>query len=107
MLLDNAICTEILDAGAAAKLAGKLMWATQHLFHRLGRAMIRPLFGHAGAGNGQVGNNLRRALKWWRFVLSTVVTEQRPWLADSRSVAHLWVDAASTPAWVSSVLYID
>ena len=40
----QALCTGMLSAGAASKLAGRLLWATQHLFHRLGRAMLRPIF---------------------------------------------------------------
>ena len=40
----EALASMTLHAGAAAKLAGRLMWGTQYLFHRLGRAMLQPIF---------------------------------------------------------------
>ncbi len=33
-----------LNAGDAGKLAGRLSWSTQHLFFRVGRAMLRAIF---------------------------------------------------------------
>lgn len=33
-----------LAGGAAQKLAGRLNWAGQYMFHRLGRAMLRPIY---------------------------------------------------------------
>ena len=33
-----------LLSGDASKLAGALQWACQHMFKRLGRAMLRPIF---------------------------------------------------------------
>ena len=33
-IIDEALERMILDAGAADKLSGRLMWSTQHLFHR-------------------------------------------------------------------------
>ena len=32
--------------GTASKLAGKLAWGGSKLFHRIGRAMLRPIFAH-------------------------------------------------------------
>ncbi len=43
-VMRSAIESGVLHAGAASKLAGRLSWATQHIFHRLGRAMIRPIY---------------------------------------------------------------
>ena len=40
--IKEAIDTQHMDSGSTQKLAGRLSWATQHLFHRLGRAMLRP-----------------------------------------------------------------
>ena len=39
----EALTEGVLHSGAAKKLAGRLNWAVQYLFHRLGRAMIRPI----------------------------------------------------------------
>ena len=33
-IIDEALLNQHLDAGAADKLSGRLMWGTQHLFHR-------------------------------------------------------------------------
>ena len=43
-VLEKAIAEGSLPSGAAQKLAGRLNWAGQHLFHRLGRAMLRVLY---------------------------------------------------------------
>ena len=38
--IEKAVASGHLCAGEAQKLAGRLNWATQQLFHKLGRAMI-------------------------------------------------------------------
>ena len=43
----EALTEGVLHSGAAKKLAGRLNWAVQYLFHRLGRAMIRPIYDQA------------------------------------------------------------
>jgi len=43
-VLEKALAEDSLPSGAAQKLAGRLNWAGQHLFHRLGRAMLRALY---------------------------------------------------------------
>ena len=44
VVMKQALATGLLHGGAAAKLGGRLLWAAQHLFRRLGRAMLRPIF---------------------------------------------------------------
>ena len=39
-----ALHTGHLSSGEAVKLAGRLMFSTQHLFHRMGRALIKPVY---------------------------------------------------------------
>lgn len=99
--------TEHLDSGSAQKLAGRLNFASQHLFHRLGRAMIKPVYAQKTSGSGKVGPRLLAALKWWLVVLVENVSEQRPWCATDSRVCRLFVDAASTPACCAAVLCID
>ena len=48
--IKRALETDVLHPGCAQKLAGRLSWAAQHLFRRLGRAMLRPLFRRAHEG---------------------------------------------------------
>lgn len=106
--LGDAIEALHLDSGSAQKLAGRLNFATQHLFHRLGRAMIKPIYAQKTTGTGKVGPRLLAALKWWRFVLETNVTEHRPWeMMSEERVCRLFVDAASTPPRCAAVLFID
>ena len=62
-VIREALETGCLSGGASIKLAGKLMWATQHLFNRVGRAVIKPLFAHkrsrcrtAGLGEAHIAH---------------------------------------------------
>ena len=57
--------------------------------------------------NGQIGTRLRRALRWWQEVLWLQVAETREWVCRPEPVAHLFLDAASTPARCAAVLFID
>lgn len=40
----DALDTGVLRPGEASKLAGRLQWACQHMFNRLGRAMLRAIY---------------------------------------------------------------
>ena len=72
--INEALSSGQLHSGAATKLAGKLMWATQFLFHRLGRAMIRAIFARAtrSGGSSSITRQLANDLCWWRFILQQV-----------------------------------
>ena len=48
-VLEKAPAENTMPSGAAQKLAGRLNWAGQHLFHRLGRAMLRVLYDRKGS----------------------------------------------------------
>jgi len=43
-IIQEALAQEALSIGCASKLAGRLNWASQFLFKRLGRAMLRPIY---------------------------------------------------------------
>ena len=43
-VIEKALRDRHLSCGAAQKLAGRLNWAGQYLFHRMGRAMLRPIY---------------------------------------------------------------
>lgn len=55
--------------GEASKLSGALMWATQAIFKRLGRAMLRPIIRQSHGMKSSIGKELRIALEWWCEVL--------------------------------------
>jgi hypothetical protein len=44
--IQQCIQKGLMTSGEASKLAGALQWASQHMFKRLGRAMIRPIIRH-------------------------------------------------------------
>ena len=68
--IDLALMTGKLTPGDASKLSGALMWATQAIFKRLGRAMLRPIIRHSHGMKSFVGKELAIALEWWREVLN-------------------------------------
>ena len=87
-----------LAAGCASKLAGRLQWACQFMFYRLGRAMIRPIYSQCHSRSGVVGDELKVALGWWRQILNTNIVEERFWKFPEAPLAHLFVDAAGKSA---------
>ena len=103
----QAIERQHLAAGCAQKLAGRLTWATQHLFRKLGRAMIKPLFAQCSTANGSVGPRLLTALYWWAEILRDAITECKAWVEPKQKSCHLFVDAASTPPRCAAVLIMD
>ena len=107
MLLEQALDRGKLEPGSASKLAGKLAWGSAHLFHRLGRAMLRPIFDQKTRRDGMVDAELRRCLQWWQELLRADIAEVRKWQQASASPAHLFCDAASTPPHLGAVLLID
>ena len=52
--IETALKCNVLRSGCAEKLAGRLSWATQFMFHRLGRAMIRAIFDQCRVRSGCV-----------------------------------------------------
>ncbi len=115
--MKEALATGQLHGGAAAKLSGRLLWAAQHSFRRLGRAMLRPIFrqkssrrerqllhlpvaaGACQCRSGRFGkdSDLQVALLWWCSILEREIVETRAWVAPKRSPVHLFVDARGEP----------
>ena len=78
-IIDSALAAGKLPQGDASKLAGKLAWGCAQLFHRFGRAMLRPIFDQKSRRDGHIDSQLRRALQWWRKVLVLDLSEVREW----------------------------
>ena len=106
-VINDALRDGMLTSGQAQKLAGRLCWATQHLFNRLGRAMVRPIYSQKLSRTGHVGSGLRAPLRWWRMVLSWGIVERRRWAVDQRPPLHMYTDACSTPPRCAAVLFAD
>jgi len=93
-VIDVAMKSGTLTSGCASKLAGRLQWACQYMFHKLGRAMVRPIYIQCHKVSGVVSDELMVALHWWRHVLSMHIVEERFWEYPEAPLAHLFVDAA-------------
>jgi len=103
----KALDQNILNAGDAQKLAGRLNWAGSYLFHRLGRAMLKPIYAQKFNKHGTLARSLLEALRWWRMVLQYEVVEERCWWAPETPLAHMFVDARGVPPRCAAVLFID
>ena len=64
--LQEAENTGIMTAGEASKHAGRLGFAAQKCFKKIGRAMLRPLFAqqYAPLKGGRISPMLRKAINW-------------------------------------------
>jgi hypothetical protein len=105
--MKQAIATRVLTTGCASKLAGRLLWSCQHLFHRVGRAMLRPLFDHIKTGCADVSDHVCDALRWWLCVFELDLAQEFAWELSHGQPVHLFCDAASTPARLAAVAWID
>ena len=103
----DALDTGFLKPGMASKLAGALNWASQHVFHRLGRAMLRPLYRHQTCKGGRVGQHLRLCLEWWLEVMNLDLGQCCEFGEDTRDVVELFCDARGHPARLAAVIYVD
>jgi len=95
-----------LSSGHASKLAGKLSFAAQASFWRLGRAMVRPFFQqqYNPLREGCIGDMLHLALQWWEIVLAREAVEPISLCLCRSEVLDLFCDARSTPPRLAAVL---
>ena len=93
--------------GEASKLAGALQWATQRIFRRMGRAVLRSIMAHAHGRSSAITAQLELSLNWWCEVLEKGITEQREWQRKRLRPVHLFCDARSTPPRVAAILFRD
>ena len=105
-LINQALSESKLLPGQASKLAGKLAWGGSHMFKRIGRALLRPLYDQRSRRDGKVDSNLRRALQWWVTVLQANLVEARPWVFPQTLPLHLFCDARGSPPHLAAVLFI-
>ena len=107
VVIREALARKHLPPGHAQKLAGRLRWACTHLFFRLGRAMMQPLYEQHSVPSGNIGASLHLALEWWEEVLVLGITEKRMWKQPSLPLAHLFVDASGKRGRCAAVLFLD
>ena len=59
--IEGALQKQSLPPGEASKLCGKLAWGGSHLFHRIGRALLRPLYDQCSRYDGKLNPELEHA----------------------------------------------
>lgn len=125
-IIRHALAVGRLTPGDASKLAGRLSWATQSMFHRcswlgyfhlctclracfgrFGRAMLRPLFRQQYGRSGKIRRELALALEWWIEVLSAGISETKMWRSPDVQPVRMYADARSTPPRVAAVVIHD
>ena len=101
----EAIACGTLSAGDASKLVGRLSFGAQHIFRKLGRAMLRPLYcqQYSPLAHGRIGPTLHLALQWWCTVLQQQIHERIPLAPKARAKVDLFCDARGHPARVAAV----
>ena len=107
LMIRKALASGVLRGGEASKLAGKLQWACQHMFNRVGRAMLRALYNQIHNPSGRTSPELVVALRWWEAILELDMVECRSLHLPNKAPVHLFCDAAGAPARVAAVLWVD
>jgi hypothetical protein len=104
---------EVLDRGRlapslAAKIAGRLSFAAQHSFLRIGRAPLRPIFTqqYNPLPGDRITVLLRDALTWWKHYLKLPLRHTRVFGRRAECI-HVFTDARSTPPRMGAVMLKD
>ena len=79
------------------------------MFHRMGRAMLRPLFMQKHATKPfALSMELRYTLLWWKAILLEGRVEKFRWEQPvDKDVVHLFCDAAGNPARIAAIAVCD
>ena len=107
--IEKALSTGVLSSGDASKLVGRLAFANQVIFKRVGRAMLRPIYAqqHVFLRHGRISEHLRLSLKWWWNILALEINQVVPLRPALCRVVELFGDARGAPPRVASVLLAD
>lgn len=107
--MKRAISTGKMSAGESSRLTGRLSFAAQHVFKRLGRAMLVPFYLHTTRKRyrPEMDHQLIMALSWWLEVLDKGICEVRTWKENKQRPVQLLCDARSTPPRVAAVCICD
>ena len=100
----EALQRNTLSTGDAQKLAGRLNWAASKLFHRFGRALLRPIYEQCVRYNSEIDKPLRHALIWWECILSRQICEVKAWHKNVEAPVHVFCDARGSPPHLAAVL---
>ena len=74
---------------AAVCVSGRLGFTSQHVFNRVGRALLVPIFLQIRARNPDIGPALKMVLVWWCTTLLASMCEVRDAIVRAgRAVLH-------------------
>ena len=107
--MKKAIATGKMTAGESSRLTGRLSFAAQHIFKRLGRAMLVPFYMHTTRKHyrPEMDHQLIMALSWWLEVLDKGICEVRTWKESKQKPVQLLCYARSTPPRAAAVCICD
>ena len=101
--ISHALQSKDISSGASNKLAGALSWSAQHVFQRLGRALLRPLY--AKRRYKKWTTQIESSLRWWHEVLTLQIQQRRLWVLPVERTVQVFCDARSTPPRLAAVVY--
>jgi hypothetical protein len=106
--IDEAISKQKLSSADASKLAGRLSWAAQHTFMRIGCAPLRPIFTQVNKPlpGDRITNLLRDALIWWREYLRLPL-KMTHYYGRAPECVHIFTDARSTPPRIAATMLLE
>jgi hypothetical protein len=106
--IDRALDANKLHPVEAAKMAGRLNFAVQHAFLRIGKAAIVPVYRqqHDPLRGNRISAVLREALEWWKKFLRNPTRAVTKYDETVRHV-HIFTDARSTPPRLAAVMLVD
>jgi hypothetical protein len=93
----------------AAKIAGRLSFASQYCFAKLGRSMLRPFFAQQNAPLpfGRCSKVLLFAINWWIHVLKASTQKQVSLTSADLPIVEMFCDARGSPPRVAAVLFMN
>jgi hypothetical protein len=105
----EALRCKKLRPDRAGVLGGRLGFACQSIFSKLGRAMVRPVYDRQHLKDkraSEIGNGsaLQVALSWWKTLLDEDIVQSWPLSGTPRDSVTILCDAASTPPTIAAVV---
>ena len=107
LLLESILQKSRLPPGEASSLAGKLGFALNTVFGRVGRAKLRPIFDrcHTTRFGSGLSPQLRSCLLWWLQFLHVYVSREIPTSMSSRPLVVSYSDGEGDKAGVGVSIY--
>ena len=106
-VLQQMLDSNVLTAGDASKMAGRLSFSVTVSGNRAGRAYIKPFYAqaHEPLPQSSLSPWLRRAGQWFMQYLECCPTSIRTCPDAARTQVVTWSDAAGESKWVAAVIW--